>query len=151
MTNPAAYAPNVRLRRPGPLFLVPLLIVPLILYNLIGFMFFQGNPAGWGNSPIFSVFMASRAQWVLTTGDLMVVIGLVFLFFEILKSTRVGSSSIFEHILSTGVFILFLIEFILVGAAASSTFFILMVMSLIDVIAGFSVSMSAAERDISYN
>jgi hypothetical protein len=151
MTN-QVYAPApARLRRPGPLFLVPLLVVPLVLYNLIGFIFFQGNPAGWNNSPIFSVFMASRAQWVLTTGDLMVVIGLIFLFFEILKSTRIGSSSIFEHILSTGVFILFLLEFILVGAAASSTFFILMVMSLIDVIAGFSVSMSAAERDISYN
>ena len=150
MTN---YAPaaGVRLRAPGPLFLVPLLIVPLILYNLIGFIAFQGNPAGFGNSPLFSVFMASRAQWVLTTGDLMVVIGLVFLFFEIMKSTRIGNSSIFEHILSTGVFILFLIEFILVGAAASSTFFILMVMSLIDVIAGFSVSMSAAQRDITYN
>jgi hypothetical protein len=150
MTNQVNVAAPARLRRPGPIFLVPLLVVPLILYNLIGFIFFQGNPAGWTH-PILSFFMASGAQWVLTLGDLMVVFGLVFLFFEILKSTRVGSSSIFEHILSTGVFILFLIEFILVGAAASSTFFILMVMSLIDVIAGFSVSMSAAERDISYN
>ena len=129
---------------------MPLLVVPLVLYNLIGFIFFGGNPAGWSNQ-ILAIFMASGAPWALSLGDLMVVTGLVFLFFEILKSTRIGQTSIFEHILSTGVFILFLIEFILVGAAASSTFFILMVMSLIDVIAGFSVSMSAAERDVSYN
>ena len=150
MTNPAFAPPAVRLRRPGPLFLVPLLIVPLVLYNLVAFIFFGGNPAGFANQ-LFAIFMPSKAPWVLTLGDLMVVIGLVCLFIEILKSTRVGTTSIIEHILSTAIFILYLIEFILVGSAASSAFFILMVMSLIDVIAGFSVSMSAAERDVSYN
>jgi hypothetical protein len=145
MTNQVYVAP-ARLRRPGPLFLLPLLLIPLVLYNLVAFIFFQGNPAGFGNQ-LFAIFMPSRAPWVLTLGDLMVVIGLVCLFFEIMKSTRIGSSSIFEHILSTGVFIIFLIEFILVGAAASSAFFILMVMSLIDVIAGFSVTIRAARRD----
>jgi len=149
MTSQPYLAP-VRLRRPGGVFLVPLLVVPLVIYNLIAFIFFRGTPAGWSNQ-IFSIFMASGAPWILTLGDLMVVIGLVCLFFEILKSTRIGSSSIFEHILSTLVFIVYLVEFILVGAAASSAFFILMAMSLIDVVAGFSVSMSAAERDVSYN
>ena len=149
MTNPVYVAP-ARLRRPSPAFLVPLLVIPLVLYNLIGLVFFGGNPAGFSNQ-LFAIFMPSKAPWVLAVGDLMVVIGLVCLFFEIMKSTRIGASSIVEHILSTGVFIIYLIEFILVGAAASSAFFILMIMSLIDVIAGFSVSMSAAERDVSYN
>jgi len=150
MTNPAYAPPAAVLRRPGPAFLVPLLVVPLVLYNLFAFVFFGGTPAGWSN-PIFSIFMPSRAPWILTLGDVMVVVGLVFLFFEILKSTRVGNTSIFEHILSTLVFVVYLVEFILVGACASSTFFILMAMSLIDVIAGFSVSMSAAQRDVTYN
>jgi hypothetical protein len=150
MTNPAYAPPAVRLRRPGPAFLVPLLVIPLVLYNLVAFVFLGGNPAGFSNQ-LVAIFMPSRAPWVLTLGDLMVVIGLVCLFFEIMKSTRVGQTSIIEHILSTGVFVLFIIEFILVGGAASSAFFILLVMSLIDVIAGFSVSLSAAERDVSYN
>lgn len=150
MTNPAYAPPAAVLRRPGPAFLVPLLVVPLILYNLFAFVFFGANPAGWSNS-IFSIFMPSRAPWILSLGDVMVVVGLVFLFFEILKSTRVGNTSIFEHILSTLVFVVYLIEFILVAACASSTFFILMAMSLIDVVAGFSVSMSAAQRDVTYN
>ena len=149
MTNQAYVAP-VRLRRPSWTLLIPLLIVPLVLYNFIALVFFHSTPAGWSNQ-LFAIFMASGAPWVLTLGDLLVVVGLVCLFFEIMKSTRTGKSSIIEHILSTGVFIIFLIEFILLGAAASSTFFILMVMSLIDVIAGFSVSLSAAERDVSYN
>jgi hypothetical protein len=46
------------------------------------------------------------------------------------------------------VFILFLVEFLLVGAAASSLFFILMLMSLVDVVAGFTVSITAAGRDV---
>ena len=116
MTN-QVYVGPARLRRPGKAFLVPLLIFSLVIYNLIAFVFFGGRPTGWSNQ-IFAIFMASGAPWVLTLGDLMVVIGLICLFFEIMKSTRIGSSSIIEHILSTGVFILFLIEFILVGYSA---------------------------------
>jgi hypothetical protein len=149
MTNQVYVAP-ARLQRPGAWFLVPLLVSPLVLYNLVGFIFFQGNPAGWAQ-PGLSIFKVSGAPRVLTLGDRMVVVGLACLFVEIMKSTRIGNTSIVEHILSTAVFILYLVEFILVGACASSTFFILMVMSLIDVIAGFSVSMSAAQRDVSYN
>jgi hypothetical protein len=50
--------------------------------------------------------------------------------------------------LSMVVFVAFLIEFLLVGAAASSVFFLLGVMSLIDVVAGFSVSITSAGRDV---
>lgn len=149
MTNQVYVQPG-RLRRVSPAFLVPLMILPLAIYNLLAFVFFGGNPGGWSH-PVLSIFMASGAPWILTLGDIMIVVGLVCLFIEILKSTRIGTSSIVEHILSTAVFIVFLIEFILAGAAASSTFFILTAMSLIDVVAGFSVSMSAAERDVSYN
>jgi hypothetical protein len=149
MTNQVYVGPRT-MRRPGPLFFVPLMVIPLVLYNVIA-VFFGFNPQGFGSNQLFAIFMPSRAPWVLTLGDLLVVVGLICLFVEIMKSTRIGSSSIVEHILSTGIFIIFLIEFILVGGAASSAFFILMVMSLIDVIAGFSVSMSAAERDVTYN
>ena len=48
-------------------------------------------------------------------------------------------------------FVAFLIEFLLVGAASSSVFFLLMVMSLIDVVAGFTVSITSASRDVSMN
>ena len=41
-----------------------------------------------------------------------------------------------------------LIEFLLVGAAASSVFFILMMMTIFDVVAGFTVSITSAGRDV---
>ena len=42
----------------------------------------------------------------------------------------------------------FLVEFITVERAGNSVFFILMVMALLDVIAGFSVTIFTARRDL---
>jgi hypothetical protein len=148
MTNTTFVSP-VRVNRPSPLTMIPAMIVPLVIYNLVEFIVFGGNPAGWSNA-VLSIFMVSGVPWILTLGDLMMVFGLLCLFIEIIKSTRIGRTSILEHSFSTVIFILYLVEFILVGGSASSTFFLLMAMSLIDVVAGFSVSMSAAERDVTY-
>jgi hypothetical protein len=87
----------------------------------------------------------------VTAGDLLLVIGVIMLFFEVLKSTQTARNSIIEHMLSMFLFVIFLVEFLLVGAAASSVFFLLMVMSLIDVVAGFTVSITSASRDVSMN
>jgi len=81
-------------------------------------------------------------------GDLFVIVGLVFLFIEVLKSTRTSQAAIFDHILSTLVLIIFLVEFIVVRGAGTSTFFILTLMSLFDVIAGFTVTITSARRDV---
>jgi hypothetical protein len=50
--------------------------------------------------------------------------------------------------LSTALFVVFLIEFLLAGAAASSVFFLLMVMAIVDVVAGFTISITGAGRDV---
>jgi hypothetical protein len=48
------------------------------------------------------------------------------------------------------VFVAYLVEFLVVQPAATSLFFILMAISLIDVIAGFSISITGARRDVSF-
>ena len=48
------------------------------------------------------------------------------------------------------VFAAFLIEFLLVSGAAHSVFFALMMIALVDVLAGFSVSIRAAGRDVNF-
>jgi len=126
---------------------IPLLIVPFVLYNLGLAGLFGGGDDPWA-SEIFSVSMMSGGIFSMTLGDLMVVIGLVFFFVEILKSTRTSNASVLDHLLSTFVFVAFLVEFLLVRGAAHSVFFTLMVISLIDVLAGFSVSIRAAGRDV---
>jgi hypothetical protein len=147
MTETVIMPPATGLRRRRGPFIPPLLVIPFVLYNILAFTMFSGQPGGWANQ-LFQIRMVSGAEWTLTWGDLMLVIGLICLFFEVLKSTNTGRSSIVEHMLSTALFVVFLIEFILAGAAASSTFFLLMIMSVVDVVAGFSISITGAGRDV---
>ncbi|MBI4923770.1 MAG: hypothetical protein HY834_18690 [Devosia nanyangense] len=145
MTETVILPPEGRRAR-GP-FIPPLLILPFLIYNLLGFTIYGGQPAGWANQ-IFQIRMVSGTEWALTSGDLLLVVGLVCLFFEVLKSTNTGRSSVIEHMVSTALFVVFLIEFLLAGAAASSVFFLLMIMSVVDVVAGFTISITGAGRDV---
>ncbi|KRA00359.1 hypothetical protein ASD64_01995 [Mesorhizobium sp. Root157] len=131
---------------------LPLLIVPFIIYNLglAGFFGSGVNGDPWA-AEILSIGMMSGGVFSMTLGDLMVLIGLVFFFVEILKSTRTSNASVIDHLLSTFVFVAFLVEFLLIKGAAHSVFFTLMVITLIDVLAGFSVSIRAAGRDVNLN
>ena len=138
----------VRRRSNG--FILPLLAVPFVIYNIVVFAFFGGNPVNWG-AGLFSLPMPSGMPWAITAGDFLLVVGVLLLFVEVLKSTNSARSSIIEHMLSMVVFVAFLVEFLLVGAASSSVFFLLMVMSLIDVVAGFTVSITSASRDVEMN
>jgi len=123
---------------------IPLLVVPLIVYNLLALL-----PSGfeWG-AVLFSVPMMSGVTWEVTLGDVFILGTLVFLFAEIVKATSVSTRSIIDHMLSTFVFIVALVEFLLVQAAATSTFAILLAIMLFDIIAGYSVSIRVARRDI---
>ena len=130
------------------MFVPPLLALPLVAYNVMALFGFSDG-AAWA-APLFSVGMVSGGVWAVSAGDVFIVVSLVLLFGEILKATRFGSASVIDHMLSTAVFVICLVEFLLVGFAATSVFFILMVMALIDVIAGFSVSIRAAARDVQF-
>ncbi|MCB1386727.1 MAG: hypothetical protein KDJ80_12410 [Nitratireductor sp.] len=129
---------------------IPLMIIPFIVYNVIALTISAtaGGNDVWQNE-MFSIGMLSGATWVMTLGELMITLALLLLFAEIIKSTRIGASSIVDHLLSTFVFIAFLVEFLLVRSAVHSVFFILMMIALVDVVSGFSVSIRSATRDVS--
>jgi hypothetical protein len=130
---------------------IPLLIIPFIIFNLglTGIISYEGGPDPW-EMVILSVSMMSGGIWDLPLGDLLILIALVLLFVEMVKATRTSNASVVDHLLSTFVFVAFLVEFLLVRGAAHSVFFILMVIALFDVLAGFSISLRAAGRDVSY-
>lgn len=130
---------------------VPLLIVPFIVYNIVGLgLVGDGSSDPWA-AVVMDMSMVSGATWQMTLGDLMVTLGLFLLFFEIIKATRVGANSIIDHLLSTFVLLAYLVEFLLIGFAAHAVFFLLMIIALVDVVAGFSISIRAATRDVSVN
>lgn len=121
---------------------LPWIVLSLIAYNII--VFVTGTPL---DSTIVDVPMLSGATWHFTLSDLLVAGTLFLLFVEVLKATRTGGNSLVDHGLSTLVFIVCLIEFLVVPEAATSLFFFITLIALIDVIAGFSVTIRAARRD----
>lgn len=125
---------------------LPLTIIPFILYNLLMITGVDLNGSLVGSG----ITMMSGGVWVFTWSDLLLLIGMVVLFIEIVKATYTGTASMIDHGLSMVVFIAFLVEFLLVSQASSSTFFLLMMASLIDVIAGFTIGIRVAKRDIGF-
>lgn len=127
---------------------IPLTIIPLILYYAIALLGVLPTQS-WATE-IFWVEMISGARWSLLVSDLMIAVAVVLLFFEILKATRTTSGSIIDHALSTLVFIIYLVLFLIDARAATSVFFLLTVIALVDVVAGFSITITAARRDFGW-
>ncbi|MCW5681794.1 MAG: hypothetical protein KF794_13795 [Xanthobacteraceae bacterium] len=98
---------------------------------------------------VFGVPMPSGVEWAVSAGDLLIAFALFLLFFEVLKAARNTARSLFDHLLSTVIFIGALVEFLLVKQAATSTFAILLLISLVDVLGGWSVAVRTARRDFS--
>ena len=124
---------------------IPLLFIMLIIFNVI--IFTKPGSLDPEAVPIFSPSLPSGGVWHATKGDFLVIGGVILLFLEIIKSTRISIGTIIEHVLSLFVFVIFLVEFIILPAATNSTCVILMLICLLDVIGGFAISFSSARRD----
>ena len=141
MTEPAPEGKAVRKRERRWVAAVPLLVIPLLAYVVLA-----GAGAEFG-APWFNVSLPSGGMWHIAPGDILLTVGLGLLFFEILKATRTGGATIIDHAFSMMVFVACLILFLIWDRAATSTFFLLMLMAMTDVIAGFSATINAARRD----
>lgn len=120
---------------------VPLLVLVIGAYN---FMALTGVGVDWD---LFRAILPSGALLPFQFGDLLIVAGVVLLYLEIWKSTRTDSGSILDHLLSMILFVVALVEFLLFERFGTSVFAILLCLTFLDVVAGFTVSISAARRD----
>ena len=126
---------------------IPLFAIIWVLYHLVII---------WGSSTIlsyevFQLGLVSGTIWKVTVSDLLLMAGLIVLYLEILQATLTSMMSVINHTLSTLVFVVFIVEFIIIGTSTNSTFFLLSLMSLIDVLAGFTITIAASRRDIVRN
>jgi hypothetical protein len=122
----------------------PLLLVPFAIYNMIVFL----TPGVSWTSPVTTVHMMSGQDWVLTWEDILLAFAIFLLWVELIKSARIGARGAVDHTLAVALFVAMLIEFLLVQKAATSTFFLLMAIALVDALAGFVVGMRTAARQI---
>jgi hypothetical protein len=121
----------------------PLLLIPFVLYMMVAFLLDMEL-----TTPLFNVPLLAGRSMSVSTGDLLVLLGIFLLYLEILKATRLASRAIMDHMLSFVLFIAMIIVFIAVPRAATSTFLMLLALSCVDVFGGFTVTIRIAQRDI---
>src|SRR6202140_2200613 len=122
----------------------PLLLMPFAVYNMIAFL----TPGVSWTAPVTTVHMMSGQDWVLTWEDILLAFSIFLLWIEIIKSTRIGMRSVMDHILAMALFVAMLVEFLLVKNAGTSTFFLLMITAVVDVLGGFVIGMRSGRRQI---
>lgn len=142
-----------------PLFLIPVAIYcavalttggdPVTLMQGTEVLSDKASPlmAILGEKAFTIPMIAGDIEWVMTKGDALLLISIAVLFMEILKSTSTGTATIMNHAMSMIVFIVCLMLFLLHPNFATSTFFIITVMALLDVLAGVVVTIVSARRD----
>lgn len=129
----------------------PLMIIPVVVYNILalgGATFSTIEDMRLRlDTDVFALPMTSGVTWDITPGHALIAGSLLMLFFELIKSTGIGRAAVMNHAFSLVLFIVCLVEFLLLPAFATSVFFLIMVMTLLDVMAGFMVTIAAARRD----
>ena len=133
------------------LAIFPLMTFPVVTYNLLAL---SGQAFGSVaqmrvrlDTDFLHVPMASGVHWAITPGHALIGGALLCLFFELIKSTGTGRAAVMNHAFSLVLFVLCLVEFLLMPAFATSVFFLIGAMCLLDVMAGFMVTIAAARRD----
>jgi hypothetical protein len=141
---------HARAKEADAMYLIafPLLLLPFAFFNIVVFLL--------NNMPftetVFTIPLASEPAippvfdrtMPVTLGDLIVAIGMLLLYVEVVKAARPGGKGIIDHLLSFIVFLAMAAELVLMPraaapAGATSTLLLLTVLSFVDVIAGLSI------------
>jgi hypothetical protein len=117
----------------------PLLLVPFALYNMIAFLLDLSF-----SDTLFNIPLASRRTLPVSSGDFLVLLGVLLLYVEFLKVARLRRKLIADHVLSLLLLGAMGFELVALPKAATSPFLALLALSLVDVIGGFSL---AGRRD----
>jgi hypothetical protein len=141
---------HARAKEADAMYLIafPLLLLPFAFFNIVVFLL--------NNMPftetVFTIPLASEPNMPLVfdrsmpvrLGDLIVAIGMLLLYVEVVKAARPGGKGIIDHLLSFIVFLAMAAELVLVPrvqlpAGGTSTLLLLTVLGFVDVIAGLSI------------
>ena len=137
------------------LIAIPLLFIPVVIYAIVilsGLLGSGGVAAAEQalRDPLFTIPMVSGSGWTVGTGELILFLSLILLFFELLKSTSSQKVAIINHALSMILFVVCLVAFLLIKGFATSTFFLIMTMVMLDVLAVFIVTIISARKDLEF-
>ncbi len=123
----------------------PFMVLAVLVYAVVvGVM---GQPLG---REAFGLPLPSGTRFSMTVSELLLTVATVVLFFEMMSAASARTNSILNHGLSMLVFIASFIIFLMLPAFGTGTFLIVTLMCLVDVIAGYSISILTARRDMTF-
>ncbi|MBF0461608.1 MAG: hypothetical protein HQL87_09445 [Magnetococcales bacterium] len=126
---------------------IPLFAYLLFLYNAVVFANTVVSDFALGTE-ILALSLPSGPVFTINIGESLLMVGVVALFVEIFKTTQGGAVSTWDHLLAVLTWVGFVVEFVLVAKAATAIFATLMLMALLEVIAGFTVSSKEGRRGV---
>jgi hypothetical protein len=128
----------------------PMILIAALAYNAL---VFGGATTGHDITALlgqnFPLTIMSGDVWKISLGDGVVTLALLLLFIETIKAARTSHREILNHALSLLTFIGALVEFITLKGFGTSVFFLITAMCLFDVVAGYTIAIIAAKRDLS--
>jgi hypothetical protein len=127
---------------------LPLLAAPALLYALFALPIGADGMRAALASQAFAIHLPSSAEWVVTRGHLFIIFAVLCLVIEELKATRPTRSAMIDSSLSVLLFILCLVVFLLVPGFGTSEFFLVLLMCVLDFMAGMVVMLVASRRTV---
>jgi len=113
----------------------PLLLIPLAIYNIIVFLM----PGLAFSETLVRVPLVSGEIWAVSLGDILLALGVLLLLLEVIKASRPGGKYLTDHLLSLIVFGGAAAEFVMWPKFASSTFFLLALLAMVEFFSGVAL------------
>lgn len=134
----------------GWLRAIPLLVFPAILYAAVAMTMEHSAIRASLDQIFLALNLPSGATFTVTRGHALTLLAAGMLFIEVVKSTSTSTASLVENGLAFVVFVIAFIFFLLNPAFGTIEFALIMVMMLIDFMAGFVVMTISARRDVAW-
>ncbi len=130
---------------------IPLLVFPALLYAAVAMTLDNEGVRASLNEAFFATYLPSGALLVVTRGYGIVILASALLFLEIIKSTAANRWAIVENAVAFIAFTVAFIMFLLHSSFGTIEFALIMIMMLVDFMAGFIVMTISSRRDVAYN
>ena len=116
------------------------LIIPFVFFNMIVFLLTMPL-----TETVFTIPLVSDRQMPVAIGDLIVAIGMLLLYVEVVTAVRTGGRTIMDHMLAFILFAAITSELAFVSRARSPTLLLLAVLGFVDFIAGVSIRLAQSK------
>jgi hypothetical protein len=124
---------------------IPLLVVPVAAYAVLaltlGGGLFSIHAQARLTRPLFHLTTAGGGVWPVSAADLLLAAALIVAFVDLIRGMGDRRAAMVNHALSIALFVACLAAMLVAPAFANSTFFLITLMVLLDLAAGFVATM----------